>query len=902
VRDLIELERLAALDRLEVLDTPAEPLFDSLTELAAQTFSVPIALISLVDRERQWFKACVGLDVDHTERNISFCQHAIVSDDVMVVHDAAADERFCKNPLVVGAPGIRFYAGAPLITPEGQRLGTLSIIDTMPRVFSSRDALRLAAIAKSVMQALVWRLESRERERIAVIAADQAELLTQAEEMAGVGTWSWDAVGDRTTWSNQVYHIHGYAAGTEAPPLAGVLERYHPNDAKMLSGLIQRALDEGQRYALTARIYRPDGEERHVVARGAGRQDGSGAIIGLTGTFQDVTEHVASGKFVRTLTDNLPGPVGYWDTALRCKFANAAYEDWFGRSPEEMLTLTLPALLGPELFSRNEKNIRGALAGERQSFSQTLVKPGGQATCALTNYIPDIDASGQTQGFYVLVSDVTAIAEAQSRAESAARAKADFLSNMSHEIRTPLNGVIGFSDILRTTALSAEQASYVHRITSASRSLLQIINDVLDFSKIDAGRMDLELRPFDLRSLIEDVVSLISVAQPNPRVKISFGVSPDIAAKVAGDETRLRQILINLLGNAAKFTEAGHVRLDARLRSNELCLIVADTGPGIPAEKLEHVFTGFSQADSSINRRFGGTGLGLSISKSLARLMQGDLTLVSTPGEGTNAILTLPYLAERRKRDVEAGIPNDNGKAPVGARVMVVDDVEMNRALVEIGLSASGHTVTSFASAQEAIDALEDRAAFDVILMDIQMPGMDGITAARRIRRMTGAARSIPIVAMTANALDSHVTEYKSAGMDAHFPKPVNMKALNGLVARLTQHKMEVDPHPAAELAPAPLSCPIVELRAEYRNYLSTVSGEFDKILKLTCDEKVISSVGDLVHAIAGTAGSLGFDAVSDEAFALQATVKKIRKSSDISQTLVPGLNKFLNTVAVSCA
>lgn len=188
MRDLIELERLAALDRLEVLDTPAEPLFDSLTELAAQTFSVPIALISLVDRERQWFKACVGLDVDHTERNISFCQHAIVSDDVMVVHDAAADERFCKNPLVVGAPGIRFYAGAPLITPEGQRLGTLCIIDTMPRVFSSRDALRLAAIAKSVMQALVWRLESRERERIAVIAADQAELLTQAEEMAGVGT------------------------------------------------------------------------------------------------------------------------------------------------------------------------------------------------------------------------------------------------------------------------------------------------------------------------------------------------------------------------------------------------------------------------------------------------------------------------------------------------------------------------------------------------------------------------------------------------------------------------------------------------------------------------------------------------------------------------------------------
>tara|TARA_R110000772_G_scaffold62593_1_gene140653 strand:+ start:1089 stop:3485 length:2397 start_codon:yes stop_codon:yes gene_type:complete len=798
VDGLNELGRLAALDRLEVLDTPAEPLFDSLTELAAQAFSVPIALISLVDRERQWFKACVGLDVDHTARDISFCQHAIVSDDVLVVHDASADDRFRSNPLVTGPPAIRFYAGAPLVTHDGYRLGTLCIIDTVPRVFSGADALRLKAIAKSVMQALVLRLDSRERERIAVVAAEQAELLKQAEEMAGVGTWSWDVVADHTTWSDQVYRIHGYEPAAEPPPLQRVLERYHPDDAKSLWNHIQEAVAEGRDYALSARIYRLNGEERHIIARGACRRDATGAVTGLMGTFQDVTDHVATERFIRTLTDNLPGMVAYWDSELRCQFANAAYGDWFGQSPDAMLNLTLPQLLGPEHYAKNEEYIRSAMTGQRQSFPQTLVKPSGQVCHVLTHYIPDIDASGRTHGFYVLASDVTDLAEARSRAESAARAKADFLSNMSHEIRTPLNGVMGFADILQATPLSEDQASYVRRIVSASRSLLEIVNDVLDFSKIDAGHMDVEMSPFDLRAVVDEVVSIVSAARPNPHVKISYQVAPDVAAQVIGDDARVRQVLTNIVGNAAKFTEAGHVRLDARLRSGRLCIIVADTGPGIPADKLEHIFTGFSQADNSITRRFGGTGLGLSISRSLAKLMGGDLTLVSAPGEGTNAILTLPYFPERRTKPVDTNELEEDRRRPVGARVMVVDDVEMNRALIEVGLSASGHNVMSFASAPEAIQALVEGAVFDVILMDIQMPDMDGQTATRRIREMTGAASRIPIVALTANALDSHAAEYEAAGMDAHLPKPIDMKALDGLIARLMRQNTEKNSRCAA--------------------------------------------------------------------------------------------------------
>lgn len=886
---LIEQERLAALDRFEVLDTPQEPLFDSLTELAAQTFSVPIALISLVDRKRQWFKACIGLDVDHTAREISFCRHAIGSDDVFVVQDATVDERFSSNPLVIGPPAIRFYAGAPLITEDGHRLGTLCIIDTDPRVFSRADASRLQAIAKSVMQALTLRFESRERERIAVLAAERAELLKQAEEMGGVGTWSWDAVADRTTWSDQVYRIHGYEPAVEPPPLQGVLERYHPEDAKLLSNHVQVAVAEGRDYALSARIYRPDGEERHVIARGACRRDATGAVTGLVGTFQDVTDHVSAERFIRTLTDNLPGLVAYWDKDLRCRFANAAYEDWFDRSSDDMRNLTLPSLLGPDLYAKNENCIVSALAGQRQSFPQSIIKPCGQVGHVLTHYIPDIDTAGRIRGFYVLASDVTELAEARYQAESAARSKANFLSNMSHEIRTPLNGVIGFADILQATPLSDDQSSYVQRITSASRSLLEIVNDVLDFSKIDAGQMKVEMRPFDLRTLIEEVVSLISAARPNPRLKISYEVATDVAPLVVADETRVRQVLTNILGNAAKFTEAGHVRLDARLRAGRLCIVVADTGPGIPADKLEHIFSEFSQADSSITRRFGGTGLGLSISRSLAQLMNGDLTLVSTPGEGTNAILTLPYFTERRLKAVDRVQRKQDRRAPAGARIMVVDDVEMNRALVEVGLSARGHQVTSFSSAPDAIQALLEGAVFDVILMDVQMPEMDGMTATRHIREMPCPAARIPIVALTANALDSQAVDCRAAGMDAHFPKPVDMHSLNGLIARLINQKNEEDTRRAAQAAVA-----IEALKEDCRKDILELPGKLGALLRIQDPDMRVRAIAALAHSVAGTAGNFGFAAISDAGFRLEAVTKEIIAGSLARDSLHDAVGRFI--------
>lgn len=764
-----EGERLAALERLEVLDTPSEPLFDSLTDLAAKTFNAPIALISLVDQERQWFKACVGLDVDHTARDVSFCQHTIRSDQVFIVLDAAHDERFRDNALVTGPPYIRFYAGAPLITLEGYRLGSICVIDTEPRAaFSEDEASLLRAIARSVMQALILRLDSRERERIALIADQQNRLLKLAEDMAGVGTWSWDVAADRTTWSDQVYRIHGYEPNVEPPALQGVLERYHPDDAKILASHVERAVTEGRDYALEARIYRPDGSERHVVARGACHKDPGGAVVSLVGTFQDITEHVAAERFIRTLTDNLPGMVAYWDGEMRCRFANAAYGEWFGLSPERMLDITLPELLGPELFAKNEPHIRAALKGQSQSFSGTLVKPTGEVGHTWAHYIPDIDASCRTQGMYSLVSDVTALKQAEEElqeinallevardeAEAAAAAKAEFLANMSHEIRTPLTAIIGFTGLLAARSDLPDTARMmVSRVKGGSTALLSIVNDILDFSKLEASQMRIDPKPVDVVAAAEDALAMFGPQAEAKSLWLEFEATPDIPDHVRVDPDRLRQILLNLIGNAVKFTDEGTVRLRLGYDTNEqtLRVRVEDTGAGMDEAQRKGLFQRFSQVDASSTRRHGGTGLGLAICRGLTEAMGGEIGVDSTPGQGS--IFHFYIEAPAASPPIEVDADSTASASLSDVRVLVADDNAANRELTRALLQQFDAEVTEAMDGAQAV-AIASEAPFDVILMDLNMPILDGRSALQRIRAEPGPNQDAPIFAFTADSLE----------------------------------------------------------------------------------------------------------------------------------------------------
>ena len=786
VTDPLESERLAALERFEVLDTPSEPLFDSLTDLAAQTFNAPIALISLVDQERQWFKACVGLDIDHTARDISFGQHAILSDQVLVVLDATQDERFRDSPFVTGRPHIRFYAGAPLITPEGYRLGTLCVIDTAARdTFTDAEASRLQAIAKSVMQALLLRLDSRERERIAVLADQQSQLLKLAEDMAGVGTWSWEVAADRTTWSDQTYRIHGYEPSIEPPALQGVLERYHPDDAKVLADCVQRAVTEGRDYALEARIYRPDGSERHVVARGACRKGPNGAVVAIVGTFQDITEHVTAERFIRALTDHLPGMVGYWDAELRCRFANAAYGEWFGQSPESMRRITLPELLGAELFAINQEYIQAALNGQGKTFPRTLIKPTGEVGHTLAHYIPDIDASGRTQGFYVLVSDVTALklAEerlqetnvhleaARDRAEAANAVKTEFLANMSHEIRTPLTSILGFSSLLAGRPDLPETAQMmVSRVKGASTNLLSIVNDILDFSKLEAGQMTIDPKSIDVVATAEDALAMFGPQAEGKSLRLEFEATPDIPGRVRVDPDRFRQILVNLIGNGVKFTDEGTVRLRLGYDANDqtLRVRVEDTGAGMDEAQRARLFQRFSQVDASSTRQHGGTGLGLAICKALTHAMGGEIGVDSTPGQGSAFHFYIDAPAVSSLIHTKEGSASSASLA--GVRVLVADDNAANRDLARAVLQQFDAEVTEAVDGAEAV-SLAVGAPFDVILIDLRMPVLDGRGALHRIRTEPGPNQDVPIFAFTADGVDT--VSCGAGGFDGVIAKPI---------------------------------------------------------------------------------------------------------------------------------
>lgn len=295
-----ETERLRALSELGILDTPQEEIFETLTALAAQTFDVPIALISLVDDQRQWFKSCIGIDTRETGRDVAFCDHAIREDEPLVVLDASRDARFADNPLVTDAPAIRFYAGAPLILRPGVRLGTLCIIDDKPRAdFADTSRRQLAAMAASVTAALAMRRDLSAFHALERRREVKARLLAQSEALAGVGHWSWNARADTTTWSPVVYAIHGIDPNGPSPDYAQAMAAYEPQDRTMLEGMVERALSTGEPYSIQARIRRPDGTLRHVRAMGEPMRDDVGDIAGLAGVFMDVTDVVTADDEVR---------------------------------------------------------------------------------------------------------------------------------------------------------------------------------------------------------------------------------------------------------------------------------------------------------------------------------------------------------------------------------------------------------------------------------------------------------------------------------------------------------------------------------------------------------------------------------------------------------------------------
>ena len=389
---------------------------------------------------------------------------------------------------------------------------------------------------------------------------------------------------------------------------------------------------------------------------------------------------------------------------------------------------------------------------------------------------------------------------ARQAAESASRAKSELLANMSHEIRTPMNAILGLIKLMQSTPLDARQKDYLEKTDGAANSLLGLINDILDFSKIEAGKMTLDPRPFSLQRLLDALSVVLAANLRNKPVEIRFEVAPDVPAYLMGDDMRLQQVLINLAGNAIKFTDAGEVVVAVRALSQnaheaELAFSVRDTGIGIAPEQQSRIFGHFSQAESSTTRRFGGTGLGLAISKRIVELMGGELNLQSTLGQGSTFTFTvrLPKAEPPREAPSTASTTASDAKPQrlQGLRILLVEDNKINQMVADGLLSGEGAKVTLAANGQLGVDAvLNHPGAFDVVLMDVQMPVMDGYEATRTLRQHPECAQ-LPIIAMTANAMAEDRTACLAAGMNDHVGKPFNLNQLVQMLLRVTSRTAE---------------------------------------------------------------------------------------------------------------
>ena len=408
---------------------------------------------------------------------------------------------------------------------------------------------------------------------------------------------------------------------------------------------------------------------------------------------------------------------------------------------------------------------------------------------------------------FALKNALDAADEARQQAESASKAKGQFLATMSHELRTPMNGVLGMLQLVRETTVSPQQRDYLDKMNGAAQSLLTLLNDVLDFSKIEADSLKAQRNPFRMGELLRNLSDVLSGNVRKEQVQIHFEIDPSVPEVLVGDDQLIQQVLVNLAGNALKFTQQGSVHLSVRVlgvtdASAQLRFTVQDTGIGIAAEHLKVIFDAFAQAESSTTRRFGGTGLGLSISKNLVQLMGGELQVESTPQVGSTFWFDLdlviapsaPPSLENSKAAPQPGLsavrhaPAHSRHAPrlSGIRVMLAEDNLLNQQIACELLALEGATVHAVNNGQEALDALLARTAhtdlgIDLVLMDMHMPVMDGLQATRAIRQVDGL-HTLPIIAMTANAMVQDRQNCLDAGMNGHIGKPFTIDALVAVI------------------------------------------------------------------------------------------------------------------------
>ena len=675
---------------------------------------------------------------------------------------------------------------APLLDAPGGAVGRM----LMAQVF----LLGMVLIALPTASVLA------QRRRLQVSATEQQRLATLAEDIAGIGYWRLDAVSREMTWSEGMFRIYGLAPGGPEVIAAGN-EQIDPASLASIRRKAAESLVTGEPFEEAFTLTRPDGAVRRMHGRAVCQVDEAGRVTAIFGTTMDVTEQseaaaaVARGEArFRTLADSVADIICESNLDGVYTYVSPACVAATGYTPEELVGQGGDFFVHPDdlamvqgacrdLFTRRD-------APPPVHLEYRIRRKDGSETWLESRPVLSRDpVTGKVIGFVDCARDITArkaleaeLETARREAIEAAEVKAAFLANMSHELRTPLTSVLGFTRLaLEQPELTPVSRDYIRKASNGGAALLATVNDILDFSKLEAGQVEIRPRPTGVAGLIHDTLELFSESAAAKGLTLCLETR-DLPPAVALDPDRLRQLLLNLVGNAVKFSERGEILVKAawKRRGGVLKVEVIDQGPGLSPEQQSLLFLRFSQIDGSLTRRHGGTGLGLAICRGLVEAMGGTIGVKSALGHGARFHFEIPA---PRAAAAEVAEADEEALFPLGARVLVVDDHRVNRELVRAILTPLGADLTEAEDGAEAV-AKAEQSAFDLILMDLRMPGLDGTGAMQAIRAGGGPNAATPILAFSADADSAGEAKRKVQGFDGDILKPLVPASLIALAAQ----------------------------------------------------------------------------------------------------------------------
>ncbi|MEO6903477.1 MAG: response regulator [Bacteroidia bacterium] len=770
----------------------SEDLLSSLNKLKDQNFDIIIADLTLPDSE--------GLD---TFIKIHECK----IDTPIIVLTGVEDESIGLNAVKFGAQD--FLIKGKIKEKELQRSINYSIERHKLLKELSENSKKL-------------------QEKTDALTKEQLKL-AEAQKLAHVGSWELNFADLSFIWSDELYRIYGVEPGVFIPTIENFMEFIHPDDKENALNIAKEYTSSQYLLDYYYRIVRSTGEIRVINGRGEPIFDQDGNLIRAIGTAQDVTERVHEEELEKL---SLAATKSYNSVIITDSFGKI---EWVNEGFKKLTGYTLE-----DVNSVNELLKRGDLKELKQQkkYYQTIRKnkkpvsyehknyaKNGKDFWVITTLTPVLDKMGKVGRIIAIDSDITSrkqmeeelvlankisahllkkgnkalndLLQTQTQLKETMKVKEQFLANMSHEIRTPMNAIIGFTELIIKTNLSSEQKQYIDAIKISGKNLLIIINDVLDFSKIQSGKVIFEKIEISISKVIFNAINLMVPKTIAKKIELTSEIDPQIPEFVYGDPTRLNQILLNLLGNAIKFTENGKVHLTVTCLANknevvELLFSVIDTGIGIPKDKLTTIFEGFMQASNETTRKHGGTGLGLTIVKQLIEQQNGTISVKSNIGEGSTFSFNLFFDKIDAPKTIQQSCETIKRKEIRNLSILLVEDNYLNQLLATKVLTNWNWKVDVAENGLIAIEKLKQNN-FDLVLMDIQLPEMDGYEATKYIRHELQSPKSkIPIIAMTAHAFSGEDLKCKEAGMDDYISKPFNEDDLYTKILTILNIKNEI--------------------------------------------------------------------------------------------------------------